>query len=171
MPDEIYRGPFEHDEKPAKMGYEQRRPAQSYGTSGWVAVAGRQCWTQSAAERDWLSELEKCITAGLIDEWEWQPKDVAIPYRYAKGMRERTYRPDARVVWNERSGQPGEFWYEIKHGRIEQKGGTNIRRFCEAYPDRKMVIVWKGPAPKRGPTKRQWDLIQPWIDHVWYIRK
>lgn len=156
------------DNLPEKMGFEKNRRLRTtgYGRGEYITIAGRKLWTASGVERQWLTELELCIAAGEVIEWEWQPADVAIPYRYAKGARERTYKPDARVVWRDQ----GEVWYEIKYGRIEQKAGTNIRRFCQAYPDRKMVLVWKGQPPRRGTTKTQWDKILPLVDHVWYLK-
>jgi hypothetical protein len=155
--------------EPEKMGFETRRfQGQSYGTSEWIDVAGRRCWTQSGAERQWLRELEIAIAGGAVQEWWWQPADVAIPYRFARGLRERTYRPDAHVLWADGKDE----WYEIKYGKIDQKAGNNIKRFCQTYPDRKMVLVWKGPKPTRtGTTKNQWDKILPWVDHVWYLKK
>jgi hypothetical protein len=178
-----------------RMGFEQNRrlTTTGYGKSGWFSISEdsarpltnlkdkrfirivdgiTELWTDSGAERTWITQVEIAIRGGEIIQWCWQPGDIAIPYRYAHGGRERTYRLDGWINWK----IDGEFWYEIKYGRIEQKAGNNIKRFCQAYPDRRMVLVWKGPPPKRGPTKRQWDKIIPWlhqrngVPHIWYLK-
>lgn len=148
------------------MDRQQRRPERSYGKVGWITIAGRKCYTASAVERQWLKHLEAAIEGGIVIEWEWQPGPVPIAYRYAHGESTRTYQPDARVVWKT---EEGEVWYEIKHGRIEQKAGNNMKQFCLQYPDRKLVMVWKGREPKKGMTKRQWDKVLPHLHHIWYM--
>jgi hypothetical protein len=156
--------------EPEKMGFEKRfRPEQSYGSAGWITVAGRECYTASGAERQWLRELELAIVGGQVKEWQWQPKEVEIHFKRTGIGCVRTYRPDCRVVWN---SDEGEVWYEIKYNRIEQQAGTNVIRFCQQHPDKKMVLVWKGPRPNRsGTTKKKFDAIVKLVDHVWYLKK
>jgi hypothetical protein len=159
-----------------KMGFEsQPKQFESYGKAGEIEIDGRTLWTQSKVERQWLQELELAIRAGRVVEWEWQPPAVLLAYKYDHQEATETYRPDARVAWVDE----GEFWYEIKNGRIEQKAGNKIKRFCQQNPDKRLVLVWKGKAPKpatekkqkhRRTTKTQWDRLQAWVHHVWYLK-
>lgn len=149
-----------------KMGFEreQRIVRRSYGKSGWFEDHGNRYWYASGAELDFLELICRIIIpSGEILEFEWQPGEFPLEYRHAGTKGCMFYRPDARIVWKEE----GEFFYEIKHGRIEQSAGAKMVRFCRQYPEKKLVLVWKGREPRKGQTKRQWDKVSPWIDHVW----
>lgn len=161
-----------------RMGFDEPRLVTTgYGKSGYVTVDGREYWYSSGAERDWLQQLDLCIRAGEVLDWKWQPEPIPVTYRHARTACTRTYRPDAWVRWR----AEGERWYEIKYGRIEQKAGSNILAFCLTYPERPLVLVWKGPVPKGGKgrgkqtTKRKWDDIMrifasdPEKYHVWRL--
>lgn len=153
--------------EPPKMGFEKQRIVTTgYGKAGYFDIDGKTVWTASAVERQWLAELAIAIRGGTVRAWKWQPDPVPVHYRNGRTACTRTYRPDAWVDWLEE----GEVTYEIKFGRIETRSGNNIVAFCLSYPDRKMVLVWKGRPPRSGTTKRQWDKIQPHIDHVWYLK-
>lgn len=161
-----------------KMGFErQRLVTTGYGKSGYTTVDGVEVHCASDAERQWLGELDLAIRGGKVLEWEWQPAPIAVKYRNCRTECTRTYRPDARVVWHDE----GEVFYEIKHGRIEQKAGSNIVAFLLTYPERKFCLVWKGPEPRGGKgqhqtTKRKWDKIMrifasdPERYHVWRLK-
>lgn len=159
-----------------KMGFETvQQQFESYGKADWCTVDGREVWTQSKVERQWLAELELAIRAGKVSKWEWQPDPLRLEYKYGGTTGVELYRPDAWVDWVDE----GDFYYEIKNGRIEQKAGNKIKRFCLQYPGERLVLVWKGKAPKpatmqkqkrRRTTKTQWDKIIGLVDHVWYLK-
>lgn len=150
------------------MGFERQRfVTTGYGKPGYYDACGQHLWTASEAERAWLAEANLAYLAGDIKEIEWQPAPIPVKYRNCETDCTRTYRPDARVVWN---GPEGEVWIEVKHGRIEQKAAKNMKAFCLTYPDRKLVLVWKGRLPKKGIMKRRLDSLLPHLDHVWRLK-
>jgi len=150
------------------MGFEKqnRRPAQSYGKMGHVLINGEDCRCASEAEAKWLEHISPALRSGDIVEFTWQPPGSPLHYKYDKQDCTDVYRPDAIIRWKD-----GDEWViEIKRGRLEQKAASKIKRFCQQYPDRKLVLVWFGRLPSKGPAHTRLNHIRPWIDHIWEMK-
>jgi hypothetical protein len=148
-----------------KMGFEKvkRRPQRSYGHRGTINIDGIAYRCASGAEAKWLQAVAPGLKTGNIAALQWQPQGFAIKYNYDRHECKDVYRPDAIITWPN-----GEEWViEIKNGRIEQVSGSKMKRFAQQYPDRKLVLVWFGRVPKKGPTARRLARLEPWLHHTW----
>ena len=150
------------------MGFEeqQHRPAQSYGRMGSVLVNGEQCRCASQAEVKWLEHISSAIVSGDIVKFVWQPPGFPLHYKYDKHDCTDVYRPDAIIKWKDED----EWVIEIKRGRLEQKATSKIKRFCQQYPQKDLVLVWVGKLPTKGVALRRLDTIRPWIHHIWEMK-
>jgi hypothetical protein len=98
----------------------------------------------------------------------WQPPGYRLEYKYDKQLCHDIYRPDALLVWND----TGDEWViEIKRGALHQKSASKMKRFCQQYPDKRLVLVWYERFPTRKVIKRRLDRLRPHLDHVWHIAK
>ena len=147
------------------MGFEKQRhrSAQSYGRMGCVLINGEECRCASQAEVKWLEHISPAIVSGDIVEFTWQPLGFPLKYKYDKQECKDVYRPDAIIKWKDGDEQV----IEIKRGRIEQSAGSKIKRFCQQYPDKNLVLVWVGRLPTKGVALRRLDTIRPWVHHIW----
>lgn len=140
--------------------------ASSYGNAQYVKIGGHTVHVKSDAEARFARQLNAAIQGGLVKECQYEPQAFAIEYKYRRNNCADTYTPDFRVVWK---GEEGEVYYEVKRGALQPKYAGKIKRFCQQYPDTKLVLVWVGRPPKRGAVKARFDRLLPHLHHVWYL--
>lgn len=151
-----------------KMGFEteRHRPAQSYGRSGAITIDGVKYQCASETEATWLQMVCPGLINGPLAALQWQPEPFPLDYKVGKQDGRYFYKPDAIVTWDD-----GDEWViEIKRGRIEQISARKMKRFCQQYEDRNLVMVWFGRMPKKGPTFRRIEMLRPWLHHIWTVK-
>ena len=149
-----------------KMGYEPPMRRESYGNAQYVTVGGHTIRVKSDAEAIFMRQVDAAVHGGLIVAWQYEPEAFPIDYKYRKNDCTDTYTPDVRIVWK---SEEGEVWYEVKRGALQPKYASKIKRFCQQYPGKKLVLVWIGSPPKRGAVKARFDRLLPHLHHVWYL--
>ena len=143
------------------------RASNSYGKSGYYLFNGDRLWFSSGAEEKWLALIEPLVICGAITDFQWQPGPYVLDYKYRKTDGKYSYTPDARIVWKD-TGE--EWWIEIKYGQIEQIAKTKIKRFCQQYPEKPLVVVWFGRLPSHGVRRRRFEAVQKCVHHFWHIK-
>lgn len=104
------------------------RPARKHnGVAGWAEIGGQRCYFRSKFERRHAEFLELQIGAGLIREWQHEPRTFHFPGRLQAPV---SYKPDFRVVWF--SGV--EEWHEVK-GAWTRKDVSKLRLLARHYPE------------------------------------
>ena len=144
----------------------------SFGKSGDVEIAGKIYHYASRAELRFLQEIEICLRGEAIQEFVWQPPAFPLTYKHGGSEWTQGYRADAMITWSDSD----EWVIEVKRGYMAQKACTKVKRFCQQYPDKKLVLVWIGSLPKapkpgkKGQAYRKLEMLEPLVDHIWQIK-
>lgn len=110
------------------------RPARKHnGVAGWAEIGVQRCYFRSKLERRHAEFLELQRGAGLIREWQHEPRTFHFPDRLQAPV---SYKPDFRVVWC--SGV--EEWHECK-GHWTRRDVTKLRLMARHYPEITIAVV------------------------------
>lgn len=139
---------------------------QTHSKTSHILIQGEDCYCASQAERRWLERIDPILSAGQIAKLHWQPGGFKLAYKYGGHDCADVYRPDAIITW-----PSGDEWViEIKRQALHAKAASKMTRFCQQYPEKKLVLVWFGSMPKRGVARRRLDRITPHLGHIWRIK-
>jgi hypothetical protein len=115
---------------------------------------GRIVHFKSIAERCRADVLEMCWRGGLVLDWAYEPQKFFLKRK--RGETEDEWTPDFRVNWKDE----GVTWEEVKGGNLKQKYRVKMQRFCVQYPNERLRLVWYGSPPKKGPRKKELDILR-----------
>jgi hypothetical protein len=124
---------------------------------------------KSEAECWFALELARLEQAKAIGPWRYEPESFTLDYKYHRCECRDTYTPDFVTRWD---GDSFDTYYEVKRGwgAEGQKYSAKIKRFCQQYPDVRLVLVWYGSLPKKGKGARYTEKVQPWVHHIWTLK-